>query len=102
MSINKSGFDRFVKTKSQRFVSAAIDAAKDELSHRNDLNIKTSTPKSSANIISAELTVKSKSGNILAEELGTETASPAHTVGRLVKDPAIRSRIVRKAARHLK
>ena len=100
--LDKSGFNRFVNSKAKRFVEAAVDAAKDELSDRSDLDVRKSSAKSSANIISAELRVKSRNKNILAEELGTETESPQHTVTRLVKDPAVRNRIVRKAANSLK
>ena len=100
MALNQIGLNRFIQRKAKRFVEAAMDAAKDELSDRRDLDVRVGSPKSSASFVSAELTVKSD--NILSEELGTENDSPRHTVGRLVKDPAIRSRIVRKAARSLK
>ena len=100
--LNKSGFNRFVNTKGKTFIEAAVKAAKDEHADRGDLDIRTSSAKGSANTISAELRVKSRRNNVLNEELGTERDSPKHIVGNLVKDPAVRTRIVRKAAKSLK
>ncbi len=99
--LDKSGFNRFVNSKAKRFVEGAIDAAKDELADRRDLDIRVSSANSSASIVSANLRVKSRDKNILAEELGTEKESPQHTIGRLVKDPVIRGRIVRRATSRL-
>ncbi len=101
MGLNKAGLSRFIDAKARRFVAAAIDAAADELAGRSDLEIRTSGINASANIISAELRVRAKETDILREELGTEGHAPLETVGRLVKDPTIRSRIVRKAAKSL-
>lgn len=76
-----------------------MEAARDELSGRSDLDVKLSGVKASANIVSAQMTARSET--ILSEELGTELEAPAHTVGRLVKDPSVRNRIMRKAAASL-
>lgn len=100
--LHNGGIDRFIKSKAIRFVEAALDAARDELSNRTDLDVKISNPQVTSTKVTGELRVKSSSQNILSEELGTESSSPAHTVGQLVKDPSVRSRIVRKAAQSLK
>jgi len=101
MSFNKTGVNRFVGAKARRFVSAAIDAAAEELAGRGDLEIKKTGISALENIVSAQLRVRAIKANILREELGTEDHAPLETIGRLVKDPSVRSRIVRKAAKSL-
>jgi len=97
VKLDKFGIDRFVKTKSRRFVGAVMEAAKEELQGR-DFEMK-SRVTSTANTVTGSLVVSARNADILSEELGTETTTPAHTVGRLVRDPSVRSKIVRKAAR---
>jgi len=99
--LNKSGIDRFIKLKARNLISGVMNAMEDELSDRRDLDVSVSAVKSTASSVSAELRVRSKKGDIQAEELGTENRSPAHTVGRLVKDPSVRARIIRRAAKSL-
>lgn len=101
MSLNKAGIDRFVKLKARNLISGVMDAMEDELSGRDDLDIDQGGVKTSAATVSAELRVRLKSGDIRQEELGTENRAPLQTVGRLVKDPSIRSRILKKAAQSL-
>lgn len=101
MRLNKTGVDRFVKLKARNLISGVMDAMLDELAGRGDLDVKTSSIRTTATSVSAELRVKARQGDIREEELGTESRSPAHTVGRLVKDPSVRTRIMRKAARSL-
>ena len=101
MSLNKSGVDRFVKLKARNLISGVMNAMEDELSGREDLDVSSSSIKSTATTVSAELRVRARQGDVRAEELGTETQAPLHTVGRLVKDPSVRTRIMRKAARSL-
>lgn len=98
MALNKAGIDRFVKLKARNLISGVMDAMEDELAHRGDLDVTTSSVRTTATSVSAELRVKARQGDIRQEELGTENRAPAHTVGRLVRDPAIRARIMRKAA----
>ena len=101
MSLNKTGVDRFIKLKARNLISGVMNAMEDELAGRDDLDVTRSSIQTSATTVSAELRVKARQGDIRKEELGTETRSPAHTVGRLVKDPSVRARIMRKAARSL-
>jgi len=97
VALNKSGVERFVKTRGRNLISGVMDAMEDELSGRSDLKIKTSV-KATASLVTGELSVSSDKTYILSEELGTENQSPRETVGRLVKDPSVRTRIVRRAA----
>lgn len=101
MRLNKAGIDRFVKLKARNPISGVMDAMEDELAGRKDLDVETSSIRTTATSVSAELRVKARKGDIREEELGTETRSPTHTVGRLVKDPSVRTRIMRKAAQRL-
>jgi len=98
MPLNKAGVDRFVKLKARNLISGVMDAMEEELAHRGDLDVSSSSVKATQNTVSAELRVRARKGDIREEELGTETRSPAHTVGRLVKDPSVRARIMRRAA----
>ena len=100
MKLNKAGFDRFVKLKAHNLVSGIVDAMEGELSHRGDLGIKISV-KTTASTVTGTMRVRSDRTNILAEELGTELQPPQETVGRLIKDPSTRAKLVRKAAKSL-
>ncbi|NNE58267.1 MAG: hypothetical protein HKN36_09185 [Hellea sp.] len=101
IKLRKAGIDRFVKRQSKTCVNAAIDAIKAELSDFENIEVKPTGVKSTASHVSASLMVSAQNGDILSEELGTETQSPAHKVSRLVKDPETRKRIVQQAAKSL-
>ena len=101
VQINKTGIDRFVKLKARNLISGVIDAMEDELSDRRDLELRRTPIQTTAVSVKAGLKVKSRQTDIRKEDIGTETRAPAHTVSRLVKDPDIRARLLRKAARSL-
>ena len=101
MGLHKAGITRFVNSKANRFVKAAVDAVKEELSNRDDLEIQITATKRRGSSVSAEVRVTSKKTNILADELGTEHQSPQSSVGKLIRDPSIRGRIISKAAQSL-
>ena len=98
VQLNASGFNRHINSKAKRFVAAAWDAAGSELSQRSDLEIRQSGVKVSGGSVSGELMIKSKKGDVLAREIGTETTPPDHEIENLLRDPAVRARIMRRAA----
>jgi len=101
MRLNRSGLTRFVNGKAHNLIAGVMDAMEDELSGRGDLRVNSSLS-ATAGKITGTLSVTSDTANILSEELGTEIRPPLETVGRLVKDLAVRTRIVRRAAGRLK
>jgi len=100
--LNKTGFKRHFNSKAKRFVDAALDGAEAELAYRGDLEIRKSGPKISSGSVSGELRITAKSGDVLEGEIGTETRPPNHEIENLLRDPAVRARIMRRAASTLK